>query len=263
VSAEREAIVEAFDARAAGYRESDWHRRSAERLVDLCRLTPGDAVLDAGTGTGFAALAAARLVAPAGRVVGVDVSPRMLDAAQAAAADSALTNLELVLADATSLQEMPASSFDVVTSATSLLYMNAVAALREWHRLLKPGGLLALSTMRAGFPLGGRLFREAVAAVGIQLKDPCEPLGSPDACRHLLGACGFTLATFVEEPVDFTDRDVARAWESNLLAPAHQEVRALPPPQLDALRRRYLDALAAADPGALTSSPMLYVLAHR
>jgi ubiquinone/menaquinone biosynthesis C-methylase UbiE len=74
----REEIAATFDRRAPGYRDSDWHRASAERLVDLCDLKPGDRVLDAGTGTGFAALHAARKVGPGGRVVGVDISQGML-----------------------------------------------------------------------------------------------------------------------------------------------------------------------------------------
>lgn len=80
------AIAESFDARAAAYAFSGWHRRAAERLVALCALRPGDRVLDAATGTGFAALAAARVVGPEGRVVGVDISPGMLRQARAAVA---------------------------------------------------------------------------------------------------------------------------------------------------------------------------------
>ena len=78
MNSRREEIAATFDLRARGYRDSDWHRASAERLVDLCGLKAADRVLDAGTGTGFAALHAARQVgSQGGAVVGVDLSQGM------------------------------------------------------------------------------------------------------------------------------------------------------------------------------------------
>src|SRR5687767_4392228 len=96
-------IAASFDGRASRYAESDWHRVSAQRLVDLCDLRPGARVLDAGTGTGFAALPAAERVGPDGHVLGVDVSEGMLHVARAAAAAAGHTNVELLRCDATAL----------------------------------------------------------------------------------------------------------------------------------------------------------------
>ena len=53
-------------------------------LIAHSAILPGDRVLDAGVGTGFAAIAAAMRVGPRGRVVGVDVSPGMLQQARVA-----------------------------------------------------------------------------------------------------------------------------------------------------------------------------------
>jgi SAM-dependent methyltransferase len=266
VLADPRQIAEAFNARAATYRDSDWHRTSAQRLIELSGMQPGDRVLDAGTGTGFAGLAAARLVGPAGTVVGVDLSPGMLAVARESAAQAGLTNFDAVEADATALPQFADGSFDVVTSATSLLYMPAAEALREWARLLRPGGLLALSTMRAGFPFGGRLFRESAAAFGITLADPCEPLGSAESCRRLLTGAGLQVLDILSEPVLFTAGDLSRAWESNLRSPVNTAVQDLPPGELRAIQRRYEDSLRRAtetDHDALRRSEMLYVRARR
>ena len=262
----REEIAASFDVRARGYRDSDWHRASAGRLVDLCGLKPGDRVLDAGTGTGFAALHAARQIEPHGRVVGVDISQGMLSEARAEAAASHLTNVEFIQCDATSLAQFADSAFDVVTAATSLIYIPIEEGLREWHRLLRARGLMASSTMEAGFPLGGRLFRECAAEYRVLLEDPCAPLGSAAACRNALSAAGFVETEVVAEPIQFSSRDIDRAWESNLNSLAHKAVRDLPGESLFDLQQRYQALIAAemrASPARLLQSSMLYAFARR
>jgi ubiquinone/menaquinone biosynthesis C-methylase UbiE len=110
-------IAETFSARASTYAHSDWHRRCAERLIALAGLRPSHQVIDAATGTGFAALAAAHAVGRDGHVLGVDISPGMLREAKAAVADAGLANIDLLEADAVSLPQLQDESFDVVTCA--------------------------------------------------------------------------------------------------------------------------------------------------
>lgn len=259
-------IITAFDRRATRYARSQWHRRSAERLVELCGLAPGSRVLDAATGTGFAALAAARAVGPDGRVVGVDVSQGMLREARAAAEAAGVANLELVGANVVSLPELAGGSFDAITCACGLLYMPVAVALREWHRLLRPGGLVAFSAMRAGSPPAACLFRECAAGFGLTLADPCGPLGSEAAARRALEDAGFAVVEIVGEPVEFSTDDLELAWESNSRSAAHVEVGRLPPAQLDDLKARYLDRLAhevRRDPAALRRADVIYAIGRR
>jgi SAM-dependent methyltransferase len=261
-----QAIAAAFDERAPGYRDSDWHRDSAQRLVDLCRLGPGHRVLDAGTGTGFAALHAVRQVGPDGHVVGVDISGGMLHEARAAAAASTVTNLELVQCDATALGRFPDGAFDAITCATSLLYIPVSAGLLEWRRLLRDGGVIGFSTIQAGFPVAARLFRSCAADYGVLLEDPCAPLGSSAACLQALDDAGFVGGEVVTEEVELSRRDLDRAWESNLRSAAYQAVRELPADALAGLERRYRALIAAeveADPARLLRSKMLYALGRR
>jgi ubiquinone/menaquinone biosynthesis C-methylase UbiE len=261
-----QAIAATFDERAPRYRNSDWHRDSARRLVDLCRLRPGARVLDAGTGTGFAALHATRQVGPHGHVVGVDISAGMLNEARAAAAEAAVTNLELVQSDATALTQFDAGTFDAVVCATALIYIPVAEGLREWHRLLRDGGILGFSTMEAGFPAAAGLFRSCAAEYGVVLEDPCAPLGSTAACLQALEEAGFIAGEVVTEELEFSRRDLDRAWESNLRSAAHQAVRELPADVLTELEQRYTAMIAAgiaADPAPLLRSRLLYAFGRR
>jgi len=266
VNADIRQIAATFDARSANYARNGWHRRCAERLVELCQLRPGAQVLDAGTGTGFAALAAARTVGGHGLVHGVDISSGMLREVRAALTQSGLANVHLVEADAVRLPQYESETFDAVTCAAGLLYMPVADALREWHRLLKRGGFVAFSTMRAGSPPGGRIFRDCATAFGICLRDPSEPLGSVSACRQALEGAGFKVAEIVAETVEFSDQDLALAWESNVRSVAHSEVLGLSDQQQLALKSRYMDALAreaSENPGALDRAAILYALGRR
>src|SRR5690349_3304151 len=104
-------VAAILDARAERYGGDDWHRRDAQALVAATPLRSGDCVLDAGTGTGFAACAVARRVGPEGRVLAVDVSAGMLRQARRVVGAEQLTNVEWLEADATDLSELAASSF--------------------------------------------------------------------------------------------------------------------------------------------------------
>jgi ubiquinone/menaquinone biosynthesis C-methylase UbiE len=266
MSARLDEIAGAFDARAATYARNAWHQRCAERLVTLCQLRPGDQVLDAGTGTGFAALAAARAVGRDGRVLGADVSSGMLREAHTAASASGLLNIEFVKADAARMTQYAAGSFDVVTCAAGLLYMPVAEALREWGRLLKPRGMVAFSSMHAGSPPAAKLFRDCAKAYGLTLTDPSAPLGTAAACRSTLEKAGFAVTDIVSEFVEFSAQDFTLAWESNARSAGHAAVRSLGADEEARFKQAYLDALARAqrdNPGALTRAGILYAFGQR
>ena len=106
-------IAASFDQRAARYAKSDWHRVYAEEFVALAPIESGQRVLDAGAGTGFATLAVARRVGPAGRVLAVDVSAGML-AELRAAATAGLSRVDALQGDATRLESLATASFYAV-----------------------------------------------------------------------------------------------------------------------------------------------------
>ena len=112
------------------------------QVIRRAALSPGQDVLDLGTGTGSVALQAAPMIAPEGAVLGVDLSSEMLAVAQQRAAALGLTH---VLFREGRAEAIPAEdrAFDVVLASLSLMYaIDRTAAAREIARVLRPGGRL-------------------------------------------------------------------------------------------------------------------------
>ncbi|MEO5820926.1 MAG: methyltransferase domain-containing protein [Vicinamibacteraceae bacterium] len=266
MAGDQPTVAATFDERAGNYSRNEWHRCYAEQLVAQASLQTGQHVLDAGVGTGFAAAAIARAVGSAGRVVGVDVSQGMLDRARAALDAFDMAWVELRQADATDLRDVPEKAFDAVICSAALLYMPVDEALAEWRRLLKPGGIVAFSTMQPGSPRAGALFRQCARAFGVVLEDPSEPLGSVDACRRALDRAGFGDIHVVPGHVELSAADLALAWDANLRSAAHGAVRVLGEADLDLLRRQYEALLSAVPDGqeySVERAAVLYAFGRR
>jgi ubiquinone/menaquinone biosynthesis C-methylase UbiE len=259
-------IAASFDQRAARYSTVDWHRDYARRFVELASLGPGQRVLDAGAGTGFATIEIARRVGAAGTVVAVDVSAGMLAQLRKGIEAENLSHVELLQGDATSLPELPGSTFDAVLCSSALLYMSADAALREWHRLLTPRGIVGFSTMCADSPPPGRMFRECARAFGLALEDPSAVLGSEERCYEALRSAGFDEVTVIPGKIQLSPSDLSVAWESNFRSVGHAPVRGLSQEKQDSLRERYEAALQGAltaDATALTTGNVLFAFARK
>ncbi len=111
---------------------------SARLLATESALGPGDAVLDLACGTGLVARHAAPLVAPNGRVVGVDINTAMLAVAHEQCPDV----LEWVEAPCDALPFDDATFTQVICQQGLQFFPDPVAALREVRRVLRPGGAI-------------------------------------------------------------------------------------------------------------------------
>ena len=116
-------------------------------------LEPGETVLDLGSGAGFDALRVAAVVGPGGRVIGVDMTPAMLERARATAARLGMEHVEFRegLIEALPVED---ASVDVVISNCVLnLSADVGRVLDEAARVLRGGGRLRISdTFRLGAP---------------------------------------------------------------------------------------------------------------
>ncbi|MEV5437662.1 class I SAM-dependent methyltransferase [Streptomyces sp. NPDC052682] len=184
-------VQEFFTARAA-----DWDSRFPDdgpayaAAVAELGLRAGDRVLDAGCGTGRALPPLRAAVGPSGVVVGVDLTPAMLEQAVRAGRDRAG---RLLLADVTALP-LRSESLDAVFGAGLVSHLPDPAEnLRELARVVRPGGVLALF-----HPLG----RAALAARQGRQITPDDLRAEPHL-RPLLGRSGWHMTSYVDEDTRF------------------------------------------------------------
>jgi SAM-dependent methyltransferase len=131
--------------------------------VTLASLVPGQTVLDLGSGAGLDCFFAAGKVAPGGRVIGVDMTPEMIERARLSAQRLKLDNVEFRQG---LLEKLPVEhgSIDVAISNCVInLAPDKAAVFHEVFRVLRPGGRLAVSDIVTDGPLPASV-KESLAA---------------------------------------------------------------------------------------------------
>ncbi|MGE5235165.1 MAG: arsenite methyltransferase [Acidobacteriota bacterium] len=138
-------------------------------------LRSGDVVVDLGSGAGFDCFLAGNRVGPEGRVIGVDMTPEMLDRARANAARDGVTNVEFRLGEIENLPVADATADMVISNCVINLSTDKPRVFAEALRVLKPGGQLMVSdlVLRRALPESVRRSVEAYAGciAGAMLKD--------------------------------------------------------------------------------------------
>ncbi|MGI8445870.1 MAG: class I SAM-dependent methyltransferase [Streptosporangiaceae bacterium] len=117
-----------------------------DEVLGRAGIGPGGTLLDVGTGDGLIGFGALDRVGPEGHVIFSDISQDLLDhCREAAAAEGVLGRCSFVLAGADSLVGVGDASVDAVTTRSVLIYVkDKAAALREFFRVLRPGGRVRL-----------------------------------------------------------------------------------------------------------------------
>jgi arsenite methyltransferase len=157
---------------------------------ELARITPGETVVDLGSGSGTDSFLAARQTGESGRVVGIDMTSAQLAKARRLASEHGIANVEFVEAHIEQLPLPNASADLVISNGVINLAPDKTAVFAEATRVLRPGGRLALADIVTNTQLpggvtcdaslwaaciGGALqrddYREAIEAAGFELDD--------------------------------------------------------------------------------------------
>ncbi len=136
----------------------------------VAALSPGEVVLDLGSGGGFDVFVCAQKVGPEGRAIGVDMTPEMISRARRNAAAFAertgLANVEFRLGEIEHLPVADASVDAIISNCVINLSPEKPQVWREMARVLRPGGRVAVSDLALLKPLPEALRESVQALVG-------------------------------------------------------------------------------------------------
>lgn len=214
-----------FDQLAAGHDQEVLRYAAfcADRLVVRLHPARGEKLLDVVTGTGSVALAAAQAVGPDGRVVAIDTVEPMLARLEAKIGKFGLANIDVHNMDGAHLEFRRDYFHHVVCSLGLFWFSEPTLALREWRRVVRPGGSVIFTTFAANVfaPLLDDL-RRTLERRGMRITLPWEPLSDRRILESMMHAAGFEDIEVAEEQLGYHLKDARQWWEvvqySGLLA---------------------------------------------
>jgi len=194
VSSPQELAASTYNAASDTYEDpalSFWDRYG-RRTVERLELEAGASVLDVCCGTGASALPAAAAVGPGGRVLGVDLSEKLLGIARAKSVG--LPQVEFRQGDMEQLDAL-GETFDAVVCVFGIFFLpDMPAALRKLAGRVGPGGSLAVTTWGPRlFEPGNSAFWAAIRAESPELDrafNPWDRIAEPQAVRALFEEAG-------------------------------------------------------------------------
>ncbi len=217
-----------------------------ERLLAEARLAPGMRVLDLGSGAGNPALFIAEQVGPTGSVLGLDLSPAMVEGTSDRARRRGLTNATFRVIERETDLGVPPASFDAATSRCCLMYPpNPAAALAALSAAVRPGGRVAFSTWATLDRCPSHRLLTEVVSAQVSLTDeelavltlPFTALPTPAVHQAICEHAGLVEVTTQEIDMPNDAESAEAFWESRVSrsGPLRTALRAHPTEARDAV----------------------------
>jgi SAM-dependent methyltransferase len=244
-----------------GFRE----RRNQESLALLLaclRLAGGENVLEIGCGTGAVTIPLAKAVGEHGRVVAVDISEPMLNAARQRVGESGMHNVTLLSGDAQVLV-LERAAFDIATSRMGVMFFSdPVAAFRNIGSSLKPGGRLVFACWA---PLAENPHWLISYDIALRHLGPPAPssgyvpgplaFGDPNHIRGVLSAAGFdNIEIERAHPTIIGGSPEEEARQALIMGPTARLIEEKKP--ADLIHRAIAEEIAAAFAAEARSGPL-------
>lgn len=236
-----------FDKVAEGYEHpySRYFPFSADKILFLLKPKRGEKILDIATGTGVVATTLAKAIEP-GRVHAIDLSQGMLAQLEKSIEKHGTSNIDIHVMDAESL-EFRKEYFDTVVCSFGLFFLpDMLAGLKEWVRVIKPGGTLLFTSFgQKAFQPMTKLLLDRLEQYGVEVpKDRTKTgwykLATPGQGTALMQQAGLTDINVVSKQLGFHISSATEWWEVVWNAGLRGLVDQVPEDQMNQFRKEHL-----------------------
>jgi O-methyltransferase / aklanonic acid methyltransferase len=237
------------------------------RLVELAQPRPGMRILDIACGRGACLIPSGQALSGTGLAIGADLSFNMLAQTKSDLLTQAPSGVTFTQVDAEQLA-FASSSFDLVLCAFGIFFLDANLALKEWQRVLKPYGQVAVSIREQGDPRWN-WYEEKLRAVYAHLGLPvptfarrgARALLKPQDIYTALSEHGFTGIRIITSPFELVYPDAQTWWEAKWTHGSRRALESMPSKILEQFKSEVLEQ--AGKTGLVETSQVSFILAQR
>jgi len=236
------------------------------RLVEVAQIPAGSQVLDIATGRGAVLFPAAEQTGLQGHVIGIDLAEDMVKYTADEIRRREVQNAEVRQMDAEQL-DFPNGSFDAVTCGYALFFLpNLDRALAEYRRVLKPGGLIAVSTWAEDdqrWKWYGELLDKYRPPNAPKPPAGMNRFGNPAGMEAIMREGQFENIRVIREEAEFSYADEEDWWNTQWSHGARYPLEMMPPDILAKFKAEAFDKMKAMQDGYRHNFPTLFTLATR
>jgi ubiquinone/menaquinone biosynthesis C-methylase UbiE len=242
----KQLIAGTFSRAATGYQRITHFPPLGRRLVDLAQIPRGVTALDVATGRGAILFPLAETIGAQGKVIGVDISPGMVEETASEVIRRGLTNVAVQRMDAEELAFADAA-FDYVLCGFALQFLPHLdRGLSEFRRVLRPSGRLALSTWGADDDHWA-WYTDLRRAYGATIKLQSQSFEEPAWLEGLLREAGFEDVYVATEPFDWVCVQPEEWWEAQWSMSSRAGLEQLDPQTLERFKAEVFHAMQALE----------------